>query len=306
MIDKYMGCMIGLAIGDAIGEIKQHNTELSIDDIIRRDLIYTDDTALALALSESLLKPGIVTTKKIGDCFLKAINKEPNRGYGGSPLIFYTAEINNIDYIEARDKVNNAIRNGQGSYGDGAAMRIAPVALFYLDESKYREILIMSCEIDHNHQLAIDSCFVVGDTIHELISNTEIKSIYIIEKHIASCKSERMKKALMIVRSAIINNIPSNIVDQELGNSNRSHIDADSVVAYALYCFLKNVDSFENCLLDSISTNGDADTVAAIACSLSGARIGFSNIPNQLHEKLENKSTIIKIAEKLYCNRVLT
>jgi poly(ADP-ribose) glycohydrolase ARH3 len=303
MIDNYIGCMVGLAIGDAIGEIKQHNPELNIESIAGRNLNYTDDTALALALADSLLEPGSITTKKIGDAFLKAINNEPNRGYGGSPLIFYAAELNGITYIEARDKVNNAIRNGEGSYGDGAAMRIAPVALFCLDEQKYYNVVKIACEIDHNHELALDSCFVVGDAIHEILESREINQSVLLSKVITRCKSDRMKNALGIIEKALLDNTPVSIVDQILGNNNRSHIDSDSVVSYALYCFLKNMYSFESCLLDSISTNGDADTIAAIACSLSGTMIGFKNIPKKLYSNLENISMIIDTSKDLFYNK---
>lgn len=206
-LEKFIGCMIALSIGDAVGEIKQHKNNLSIKEIISGQLIYTDDTALSIAITKAIIESNELTTEIIGDYFLKAINSEPNRGYGGLPVIFYSAELNNITYIEARDKANKALRNGDGSFGDGGAMRIAPAALFYSGLSDFYNKVRLITVIDHSHELAVESTFIVASMIEKCLYEKNIDSLNVLEEFIEKSKIKRMKIALELVKKALKENI---------------------------------------------------------------------------------------------------
>ncbi|MBE9546812.1 MAG: ADP-ribosylglycohydrolase family protein, partial [Proteobacteria bacterium] len=89
---KYLGGMVGSALGDAIGELAFSHPEKElllsrIDQL--EELIYTDDTAMAIGLAESICKVKGVEQEHLGDTFRRNFEREPWRGYAsGPPTIF--------------------------------------------------------------------------------------------------------------------------------------------------------------------------------------------------------------------------
>ena len=131
-LNKFTGCMIGSALGDAIGEMaSSHPSRKNLIESLKQEkkLRYTDDTAMAIGLGTSLLEKGDVNPEHLGHTFCMNYYEEPWRGYGaGPPLIFQMAR-SGLSYIEAA----KSLFQGAGSYGNGACMRIAPLALFFYD-----------------------------------------------------------------------------------------------------------------------------------------------------------------------------
>jgi len=90
--DKFSGCLVGSAVGDAIGELAFHfsskeRLEMKLDRL--KELIYTDDTAMTIGLGESLIKKGYLDTQDLGERFRHNFKNEPWRGYAsGLPTIF--------------------------------------------------------------------------------------------------------------------------------------------------------------------------------------------------------------------------
>ena len=93
---KFLGAMIGGALGDAIGELAFSLTDVPALDagIAEADvLVYTDDTAMALGLAESLIVCGAVDPQALGRAFHENFRREPWRGYGpGPPSLFASVE----------------------------------------------------------------------------------------------------------------------------------------------------------------------------------------------------------------------
>src|SRR5512141_3077337 len=89
---KYLGCMLGSALGDAIGELAFRFPEegrlraaIAAAPVLR----YTDDTAMAIGLAESLAERGGLDPPHLGRTFQRHFNREPWRGYAsGPPTIF--------------------------------------------------------------------------------------------------------------------------------------------------------------------------------------------------------------------------
>jgi ADP-ribosylglycohydrolase len=68
---------------------------------------------------------------------------------------------------------------------------------------------------------------------------------------------------------------------------------------FAIYSFLQNTNSFEECLFCAVLNGGDRDTLGAMACAISGAFLGIEAIPNSWKLKLENKEYIERLATSL-------
>jgi poly(ADP-ribose) glycohydrolase ARH3 len=127
---KFLGCMLAGALGDAIGELAFSYPEagrlraaIAAAPVLR----YTDDTAMAMGLAESLADRGDLDPHHLGRTFHRHFNREPWRGYAsGPPTIFQLVEKSGLTYQEAA----RSLFGGQGSQGNGAAMRVAPLGLF--------------------------------------------------------------------------------------------------------------------------------------------------------------------------------
>lgn len=68
----------------------------------------------------------------------------------------------------------------------------------------------------------------------------------------------------------------------------------------ALWCFLAFPEDFEQTLFTAVDAGHDADTVAAMACTLSGAYHGYSRLPQRLLADLEYHDRLVKLADDLY------
>jgi poly(ADP-ribose) glycohydrolase ARH3 len=229
--------MIGSALGDAIGEIAQHKNLTNLQEICYNyPLTYTDDTAMSIGVSEFLLS-GDLSTKNLGDIFLKNLNKEPWRGYGGTQNVFYVAEQTGISYEEACKKVDAAFYHGEGSYGNGSAMRIAPAALYFHNKPNFSEMIKLISKIDHSHPMAIDGAVILAWAVSYLLSNPLVNTDAMCDFLISKSETKEFKTNMQFIKEAIKNNCPAAEVDAQLGNVSRSITDASKSVPYAIYMF---------------------------------------------------------------------
>lgn len=133
---KIMGCLIGSAIGDALGmpveglnyyQIRKKYGE--IDEMIDGTLpagSYTDDTQLMIGLAESLINKKGIDQEDMANRFVQI--HERHRGYGQIVRQFIQLMELGWEWKKAVQETNNLF-----SYANGSAMRVAPVGAFYFD-----------------------------------------------------------------------------------------------------------------------------------------------------------------------------
>ena len=113
---KFLGTMVGSALGDAIGEMAfSLRGEAQIREAVAEAevLRYTDDTAMAIGLAECLSNSGTIEEKILGDIFKRNYNREPWRGYAlGPPSVFDLVDKHGLGYAEAAAK----LFRGEGDY----------------------------------------------------------------------------------------------------------------------------------------------------------------------------------------------
>jgi poly(ADP-ribose) glycohydrolase ARH3 len=135
---KYLGCMLGSALGDAIGELAFRFPEegrLRAAIVAAPVLRYTDDTAMAIGLAESLAERGGLDPIHLGRPFHRHFKQEPWRGYAsGPPAIFQLVEESGLTYeAAARSLYGGAGLPGQrgghagGAFGSVLARRPGPI-----------------------------------------------------------------------------------------------------------------------------------------------------------------------------------
>jgi poly(ADP-ribose) glycohydrolase ARH3 len=296
---KFLGCLIGTAIGDALGARWEGRGMSRSEDIVSlaeklEQLIYTDDTHMTIGIAESLMESKGFNGEHMAQTFIKNYDAEPWRGYGpGPPRIFGM-----IKSGEAWDSAANGLYRG-GSFGNGSAMRVAPVGLLYSRNlEKLREIAYRSSSITHSHELgregaAIQACAVA------LALNTPADEDIDRAVFLSSLQNfirDRLYKEKIAQMRELLDERDKEKVVAVLGNG----IEAPRSVPTAIYCFLSQPQSYKDTVIYAISLGGDTDTIAAMAGAISGAYLGIEAIPSKWRVKLENGEYIGDLAEKLW------
>jgi len=132
--DRFLGCLLGLAIGDALGgkfeaqdaeAIRQRfPTGGALMGYPQEEIWYTDDTQMAIGVAETLVAHGQIVEEQL--CAAFVANYVPSRGYGRGARAVLEAMEDGRDYLAVAEQYFPG-----GSYGNGAAMRVAP-AVFSL------------------------------------------------------------------------------------------------------------------------------------------------------------------------------
>jgi len=299
---KFLGSMIGSALGDCIGELafRFGNKEDLIKEINNRNIIqYTDDTAMALGIAETIISTNDNwNTQDLGKTFHKNFNKEPYRGYGrGPPQIFRTVEITNESY----NKVASKLFGGEGSFGNGASMRIAPLGLFYYDHPEIYKVAKKSATVTHTHPLGIDGAALLAK-LNSILIPRKREELFMQEKQnliddlIKFSKTNEYKEKLKKIKDLIINSEEMIKAERILG----SDVLAYTSVPFSIFAFLYNPESYKKNLLETVLISKDRDTVGAMIGGLLGSYLGIEFIPDEWIQRLENKDYIEELTLKLF------
>jgi len=294
----YLGAMVGSALGDAIGELafgwsEKERLNVFIDRM--KKLVYTDDTAMAMGLTESILQKNGIDQQHLGEIFSRNFRREPWRGYAsGPPTIFSIVCDTGIPYVEAA----KTLFGGSGSVGNGGAMRIVPVGLFFHDSENLYEIASASAEVTHVHPVGKDGAAVQAWAIAQAVKldpEKEFPSETFTQGLIAFSRTPKVQEKMKLVESLLIEDVSPDIAAARLGRS----VAVNESMPFAIYSFLRHPKSFENCLFCAILNGGDRDTLGAMACAISGAYLGIEAIPASWRNKLENRTAIENLASAL-------
>jgi len=291
---KFVGSFLGTAVGDAMGA-RYEGLPYGISFTKTNMGRYTDDTQMMIGIAESLIENKGFNGKRMAYTFIK--NFDPSRGYGlGPPLVFRW-----ISSGEAWDKASEKLFGGEGSFGNGSAMRVAPIGCFYHDDpDKLRKIAYKSSQITHSHELGRQGAALQAYAIALAINSGPcLNRDYFLEKLDDFAEHDVYKKKLKTIESLLGLRPSRSKVVKELGNG----IEAFNSVPTAIYCFAW-AESFQESILFAISLGGDTDTIAAMTGAISGAFYGVEGIPgswkNELEDGEKGKSYIEKLAKELW------
>jgi len=299
MKSKFLGALVGTGVGDALGAPFEGRWQVSPEQVEAvaeklEALIYTDDAHMMIGMAESLIKSEGFDGRDMTYTFIRNYELEPFRGYGPGPPRIFRA----IRAGAAWDTAAQELYGG-GSFGNGSAMRIAPVGVFYHDDpAMLREVAYKSSQITHAHTLGKEGAALQAYAI-ALAANLAPQTSFdqggfltkltdFIEEAIYKEKLDKIKELIAQpdrARAAM-----------ELGNG----IEAFNSVPSAIYSFLIHHDSFAQAVIYAISLGGDTDTIGAMTGAIAGTYLGIEAIPNQWRGELENRLYIAELAEKLW------
>jgi poly(ADP-ribose) glycohydrolase ARH3 len=295
---KFVGGMAGSALGDAIGELafryQQKDTLCAKLDTLP-ELRYTDDTAMAIGLAESLLEKRGVDPQHLGRTFSDNFAREPWRGYApGPPSIFSMVRERGITYSKAAQ----SLFGGKGSLGNGAAMRIVPLGLLLHRSSNLYEEACASSRVTHAHPVGMDGAAVQALAIALAVTldpRKEFRSGEFIRALIEFARTPEIREKMKGISELIAQDVPPDSAAPRLGRTVAVH----ESMPFAVYSFLREPRSFEECLYVAILHGGDRDTLGAMAGAISGAYLGIDAIPESWRSKLENRAYIEDLASVL-------
>ena len=296
---KFLGALVGTGIGDALGAPFEGYPEVDSAEIeevadSQEVLTYTDDTHMMIGVAESLVKNQGFDGKDMADTFVRNYELEPYRGYGPGPPHIFRLIRAGVAWNEAAPRLYHG-----GSYGNGSAMRAAPIGVFYHDDpAMLREVACQSSQITHAHQLGKEGATLQAYAV-ALATNLEPptfdRSDFL--ARLMSFVSEEIYREKLNKIEALLRQSDKGKVILELGNG----IEAFNSVPTAIYSFLSQPRSFTQAVLQAISLGGDTDTIGAMTGAISGAYLGFDSIPGRWRDNLENQLYIVQLAERL-CN----
>jgi poly(ADP-ribose) glycohydrolase ARH3 len=277
--DRARGALLGTFVGDALG--MPFEGAAHVDVPARVEMLaarrgrgtYTDDTQMMIALAESLIERGRVEDEHLARAFQEAY--DPGRGYGGGTRRVFELWASGTSVASAAGRVFG----GQGSRGNGAAMRIAPVAVcFRGDMARMQEEAACSARVTHAHPVGVDGAVVQAAAIGAALRDEDI-----LAATRAAARTGDMSDGLGEVAELLASHREPAEVHARLGSSS----DARESVCAAVYSALAHT-RFEDAARFAVRLGGDTDTVAAMTGAIAAARHGAASIPRRWIEALED------------------
>ena len=294
--DRFRGCLLGLAVGDAIGttvEFKARGTFSPVTDMIGGGPFglkpgqWTDDTSLALCLAESLIEKQDFDPQDQMERYVRWYRN----GYHSSTGKCF--DIGNA----TRSALMRFERTGEpfsgstdpNSAGNGSIMRLAPVPMFFYPDAEQAVLNASeSSRTTHGADECLDACSLYA---YMLIKPLDSKAKDEILFGLDNVKlMEGMSPKIQAIAAG---EYRDKTEDQIKG----SGYVIESLEA-ALWCF-HQTDTFRDAILKAVNLGDDADTTAAVCGQISGAFYGESGIPVEWLEKLCMRDKITEFADKL-------
>lgn len=287
-VDKLKGTVYGQAIGDALGLGTEgmtdedmawkypngitHYKEIFQDRHRKRWKIgdWTDDTDMMLCIANAVIQDKGVNLASIAQNFKEWANGEP-MGIGENTYKVLTIG----DYVEHPLEVSKKIweMSHENSAANGGLMRTSIVGLF---PKAVEECASNICRLTHYDPRCVGSCVIVSELIHSLVYSDKGLSYHQISD-IGRKYDERIPEFIDLSLSPDIRALELQDEDS-VGYTLRT-------LAAALWAYW-HARTFEEGLLAVVSEGGDADTNAAVACAILGAKFGYQAIPAEYKEGL--------------------
>lgn len=293
--DRYAGCLLGLACGDALGGPVEFRPRAEIARDYPggvRDFVgggwlrlapgeITDDTQMTLALAQGLGPDGL-EMDRVAAAFGAWFRSDPKDiGITTRKALTYLA--NGLSWEEAGEAVQReALPEGVG--GNGTVMRCAPVALrFRRDPAALVRASIDSARITHADPRCTWGAVAINQAIVHLLDGGPIRDVA--RAAAAGIEERRVRETL---RRA-----PTLTADKVRGNGY-----VLSTISAAIWC-LVTYPSFEEAVVAAVGLGEDTDTTAAVTGALAGAAYGASAIPGRWVERVQYRNELEMLAARL-------
>lgn len=295
--------LFGLALGDALGWPVEFSNLTAIKQRYGASGIqeppdpaeYTDDTQMTLALAEGLLDAGLNAPVEqimdaVGERFVTWLTLQSDPRYSRAPG---NACLTGMERYKAGMHWRES--GNRDSKGCGSAMRVAPLGYFYQhDPERLREIAIASSLITHGHPAALAA---------------SVGAAYAVKLALDGVHPDEMPRRIAAFTDGMsddfthalyrIGHVTGWVNDEHgLAHLGEGWI-AEEAVALALFCAIRYPDDYVSGVRRGANLTGDSDSVASIAGSILGARLGLDAIPPAWRARCENATAIKDVADRI-------
>jgi len=281
-IERMQLSLDGLGIGDALGEMLSYQSANALAKLATNALpagpwFHTDDTEMAISIAAVLKWHGELNQDALARRFARRFERDPDRGYGSMTRI-QLREIN--AGAKWRDTAANAF-SGQGSMGNGGAMRVAPLGAYFADDlDRCVSEARASAVVTHTHREGVAGTIAVA--LGAALA-WQLRSIPLSERParffggvLGRTPESRVRRGILLA-SQIPTEVPVEDVAKALGNG--SLVTAPDTVPFCLWIAAHHADNFVNALAQAIRVGGDCDTNAAIVGGIVALSAGRDSIP---------------------------
>jgi len=275
--------LLGLCVGDAFGETMARPG--AAKRIAKRLLPlprpwrWTDDTAMAISIVQILERRGTIDQDELVAAFVERWRREPDRGYGlGAFTLLQRVAAGASWRDEARQMFG-----GRGSYGNGAAMRAAPIGAFFApDLERVRAEAVLAAATTHAHPDGAAGAVAVA--IAAAAATSGIAGTRLLETVIEFTPESATRRGLRRARELGVD-FEVQLAGEELGTG--CNISARDTVPFCIWVVARHPRSFEDAVWTATSEVGDSDTNGAIVGGIVACATGAAGIPVLWREATE-------------------
>jgi ADP-ribosyl-[dinitrogen reductase] hydrolase len=304
-VDNFLGCLVGLAVGDALGTTLEFTTYKQAQENLVTDIVgggpfnlppgcWTDDTSMALCIADSLIE------KKNFDAIdiMKKFSKWYREGYNSPTGKCFDIGMATVSAIRYFEREGSFIKDNTAA-GNGVIMRLAPIPMMFVnDDIKCHDYCKINANMTHPSPQGIGCSVYMGWIISSLLSgmskndvlegpdpnkwayfhtDPEITHPLVVEIREGKYKYKQPGVSGGVVGSGYV----------------------ISCLETALWAFHKT-DNFRDGALLAVNIGNDADTTGAVYGQIAGAYYGLSGIPKEWVDKIFKIDEIKLIAEQIF------
>jgi ADP-ribosylglycohydrolase len=272
-----------LGLGDALGEMLSYRFERAAQRLVQNDLpsgpwFHTDDTEMAISIVAVLKSHGELNQDALARRFARRFERDPERGYGSMTR----TQLRDINAgAKWRDTAANAF-GGQGSMGNGGAMRVAPLGAYFADDlERCASEARASSLVTHTHPEGVAGTIAVALgaalTWQLRSAGVEERPRQFFDGLLRLTPESNVRRGILLA-SQTPADTPIEDVARALGNG--SLVTAPDTVPFCLWIAAHHAGNFVNALAQTIRVGGDCDTNAAIVGGIVALGVGREAIPS--------------------------
>ncbi|HEX6360305.1 ADP-ribosylglycohydrolase family protein [Actinophytocola sp.] len=270
--DLALDALFGLALGDALGSqffVPANRTALEQRRLPPAPWQWTDDAEMACSVFVVLGQHGHVDQDALASSF--AAHHDLDRGYGPA----MNRMLRQVRQGGAWRELSRDLFDGQGSWGHGAAMRVAPVGAWFADDlHEAARQAALSAEVTHAHPEAVAGAVAVAVAAALAARPDPPPPRDFLDAVLHATPPGRVRHGVWATRG--LAHVPSaKIAVHQLGNGR--HTSAWDTVPYALWAAARNLTDYEPAIWTTASTGGD--TTCAIVGGIVASHVGRAGLP---------------------------
>lgn len=264
MSEKIRVALKALSVGDAFGfKLSTRPRHVERRELPEGPWYWSDDTAMASTLAAVLLHHGELGQDLLFEQFVKRYELQPWRGYG-TGMKRLLGRYGGSDWRESTTK----LFSGTGSFGNGAAMRVAPVGIYFADDlAAVADHAAASAVVTHAHDEGIAGAVAVASAAALAAQRRDLSAEELIRGVVQNTPASDVRDG--IERSLDFAPEDLSVAAEVLGNGYR--ITAQDTVPLCVWWAAHNLDNFEDAMWRLVGVGGDEDTNCAIVGGILGA-----------------------------------